>query len=303
MAILQSLSDGSQHPVAARMLIGRSAACGLRLDDRHVSGEHATLCWTGGHWEIRDLGSRNGTYVDGARLNAGQSARLIVGSRVAFGDPDRTYELVDEEPPSVMAFHSELPKVEIGQNDLLVLPNSEHPEVSLYADARGWWLDNGDGQPIPFDGQSPVHTSQGMWQVELPAVSEGTPLMQLQLSVDTIELQFDVSRDEERVHITVVGRGVDVPLPPREHGYVLLTLARARQQDAALPTNDRGWRDRNDLERMLALDSNALNVAIHRARQQLSAVGVQGAARVVEVRRKQRRLGVERFRICTLEDK
>ena len=44
----------------------------------------------------------------------------------------------------------------------------------------------------------------------------------------------------------------------------------------------------------------ALNVAIHRARQQLSRAGVGNAAAIVEVRRKQRRLGTDRFQITKL---
>ena len=283
------------------MLVGRSPACGLRIDNRHVSGEHATIAWTGRHWEIRDLGSRNGTYVDGSRIEAGQGVKLSQGTRVSFGDPEQIWELADEEAPSIMAFHTETGAIQAGQGDLLVLPNAEHPEVSLYADATGWWLDTGDGRPTPFDDHGTVPTSDGVWRVQLPSVSEGTPLMQLQFSLDTAELLFEVSRDEERVQITVISAGLEVRIPPREHGYVLLTLARARLADDHLNPGARGWRDRNELEKMLAIDANALNVSIHRARQQLSAAGLQGAARIVEVRRKQRRLGTDRFRIRALE--
>ena len=300
--MLRSLRDDVQQTVTPRLLVGRSAACQLRLDDRHVSGEHATVAWTGLFWEVRDLGSRNGTYVDGTRLEPGQSARLRSGTRVAFGDPSEAWELMSEDPPTIMAVHTETQTIVTGHGDLLVLPDADSPEVSLYSEGADWWLDTGDGRPAPYAEGQLVQTSSGAWRIDLPSVVEGTPLMHLEWSLDSVELHFAVSRNEERVLLTVVARGVEVPLAPREHAYVLLTLARARRDDHELPSDSRGWRDRDDLERMLRLDSNALNVAIHRARQQLAAAGVLGAAQVVEVRRRKRRLGTDRFRIRPLGD-
>lgn len=75
-----------------------------------------------------------------------------------------------------------------------------------------------------------------------------------------------------------------IPLESREHGYVLLTLARARRTNAERSVGERGWIDRDELLRMLSIDANALNVAIHRARQQLLAAGIEGAQGIVEVR-------------------
>lgn len=48
--------------------IGRDAACAIRIDDEGVSRVHAELFRMGNHWCARDLRSRNGTYVDGERV-------------------------------------------------------------------------------------------------------------------------------------------------------------------------------------------------------------------------------------------
>lgn len=48
------------------MDIGRDPTCGLVVDDIRVSKRHARLLWTGGGWRIEDLGSKNGTTVNGA---------------------------------------------------------------------------------------------------------------------------------------------------------------------------------------------------------------------------------------------
>lgn len=53
---------------------------------------------------------------------------------------------------------------------------------------------------------------------------------------------------------------------------------------------------------MMAVDTNALNVAIYRARRQFSRAGIEGSGGLVEVRRGQRRFGLapERFEIGSL---
>jgi ABC-type multidrug transport system ATPase subunit/serine/threonine protein kinase len=58
------------HQVAAavRVLIGRAPECNIVLSDELVSPQHAELRQVAGHWQIADLGSWNGTYVNGRRI-------------------------------------------------------------------------------------------------------------------------------------------------------------------------------------------------------------------------------------------
>src|SRR5262249_26308693 len=107
-------------------------------------------------------------------------------------------------------------------------------------------------------------------------------------------------RDEERVEIDVLFRGRTMALDPQWHGYVLLTLARLRKDAKEPRPEDQGWIDRDRLSKMLKMDSNGLNVAIHKAREQMLAAGIRGATAVVEVRRGQRRLGTHRFEVVRL---
>ena len=48
--------------------IGRSEQSDVHLQDRSVSGAHASLVLKGASWRISDLDSTNGTYVDGVRI-------------------------------------------------------------------------------------------------------------------------------------------------------------------------------------------------------------------------------------------
>jgi len=58
---------GGAHAVAASCAIGRSHDGDLVVLASSVSREHAELARGATGWTVRDLGSRNGTFVDGAR--------------------------------------------------------------------------------------------------------------------------------------------------------------------------------------------------------------------------------------------
>jgi pSer/pThr/pTyr-binding forkhead associated (FHA) protein len=50
-----------------------------------VSSRHARLIREDGHWWVEDIGSRNGTFVNGRRLASGAKERLKVGDEIGFG--------------------------------------------------------------------------------------------------------------------------------------------------------------------------------------------------------------------------
>jgi FHA domain/Domain of unknown function (DUF1707) len=52
----------------ARVVLGRSSTCELVLADDTVSRRHAELRIADGCWLLRDLGSSNGTWVNGRRV-------------------------------------------------------------------------------------------------------------------------------------------------------------------------------------------------------------------------------------------
>ncbi len=56
--------DGAQP---ARFLVGEGPACAMRLDDRLVSRRHAAFEASNAWLKVTDLGSKNGTFVNGVR--------------------------------------------------------------------------------------------------------------------------------------------------------------------------------------------------------------------------------------------
>lgn len=72
------------HPSAAALRIGRDPGNGLRLSHETVSRAHAELSMRGGVWVLKDLGSTNGTTVNGHRVTG--SAVVRDGDQVGFGN-------------------------------------------------------------------------------------------------------------------------------------------------------------------------------------------------------------------------
>ena len=303
MGTIRRLSDGTDLPLIAECVLGRSTSATIRLEERFASKDHAKLTWTGSSWTLRDLGSSNGTFVDGARLEPGKPQPVREGNALGFGDPEAGWIFADDSPPGAVAFELASRKVRAGLGELLTLPSDEAPQISIYpaSTGTGWVSEDSEGEVCPVEDQAIVRVDGEVWRLELPVISDATPMADVTMTLESCDFRFAVSSDEEKVELTIFLRGVPTRLEPREHGYLLLTLARARAQDAGLPVQDRGWRTLPELSRMLRLDANAINVAIHRARQQLASAGLEGAAGIVEVKRGRRRIGTDRFEITALE--
>jgi putative ABC transport system ATP-binding protein len=62
------LADGKRTPVGEELLIGRSSSSGLTINESHISRQHARIVRRDGQFFITDLGSSNGTFVNGVRI-------------------------------------------------------------------------------------------------------------------------------------------------------------------------------------------------------------------------------------------
>ena len=77
---------GEQIPVPAPVVtVGRGAGCQVVIDDDSVSAQHARLEYDLGGWRITDLGSTNGTAVEGVKLAPDVPTPLPYGATVRFG--------------------------------------------------------------------------------------------------------------------------------------------------------------------------------------------------------------------------
>lgn len=60
--------DGQRHALGARTVIGRGSEADITVDDTGISRKHLEIVWDGRRAEARDLGSTNGSTLNGARL-------------------------------------------------------------------------------------------------------------------------------------------------------------------------------------------------------------------------------------------
>lgn len=63
--------------------LGRSTAASIRVDDVYVSDEHTQIVSTEDGWMVRDLGSTNGTFLNGAKVT--QPTLLAHGDHLRLG--------------------------------------------------------------------------------------------------------------------------------------------------------------------------------------------------------------------------
>ena len=94
LRILSGPGSGETIPVLhCKLLIGREQDCQLRLEGELVSRHHCVLLLDEYTLRIRDLGSRNGTYVNGSRISKGQTV-LMHGDIVSIAsNNEMTFEI------------------------------------------------------------------------------------------------------------------------------------------------------------------------------------------------------------------
>jgi DNA-binding NtrC family response regulator len=83
LVVLGGPSDGSERTLTASLSVGADPRNDLCLQDRGVSRRHAEFRLKDGRAWVRDLGSRNGTTLDGVRVT---EAELQLGSVVMLGE-------------------------------------------------------------------------------------------------------------------------------------------------------------------------------------------------------------------------
>lgn len=80
-----------------RYIIGRNDDVDVYIPSTEVSRHHAIIEVGLSTVFLRDLDSRNGTFVEGVRISSNTSAKLQSGSRLSFGTYPATYVYVPEQ--------------------------------------------------------------------------------------------------------------------------------------------------------------------------------------------------------------
>ena len=123
LGVLHPVGGGDPIPLyKPEIILGRRPSCDIRLDFENVSGKHCMLRLLNGVWNVKDLGSTNGTTVNGARLSTEQS----VMPDEEFGIAGHMFT-IDYDPAGPEAFlssHKEL-------DDEVVQERAKHSLIDL----------------------------------------------------------------------------------------------------------------------------------------------------------------------------
>jgi predicted component of type VI protein secretion system len=189
---------GQLFPITEDVIsVGRDPLSDIVLEDAEVSRHHARLTMTAAGYELQDLGSTNGTFVDGQRLS-GEPISLQPGQVVMFGSNVTViYQATAEddalatvvapaatvEPPA-----AEQPATTEALDEDLIIPEPEElePPEPVEADPFPAYEDPvplpayEDPAPLPaYEEPAPVMEPEPLpaFDEPLPAV-EPTPLME-----------------------------------------------------------------------------------------------------------------------------
>lgn len=112
-------------PEGKSITLGRNRDIELPLPDLKLSRKHCQIALEGGRWILRDLGSTNGTFLNGARISGNEAINEF--DRIVLGDTE--IEFFGDEVPLPKSFDTNA-KDPFGINDDSdILPENQVPAV------------------------------------------------------------------------------------------------------------------------------------------------------------------------------
>ncbi len=106
--VLETVKDAANHapkggealtialPIQVSISVGRAPDADISLNDGTLSGHHLTLArLSDGRWTIEDLGSTNGTTVEGLTLKVGDRMPLRNGSVIKAGQVTLSFQTAE----------------------------------------------------------------------------------------------------------------------------------------------------------------------------------------------------------------
>jgi adenylate cyclase len=124
-ATLRRIESGEQIELSGLSIIGRSSESQIMVNDRRVSRRHAMIRKQNGSFYIFDLGSFNGSYLNGTRITAAR--QLNNGDTLTFAEHEFEFE------------HEGVQDLGLREEDTIAMIRST-PVVILVSDVIGFTL-------------------------------------------------------------------------------------------------------------------------------------------------------------------
>ena len=149
LVVIRGPGVGTQIPLRDGIQkVGRDSQCDIYFDDTETSRNHAEIQCGSGHAIIKDLGSSNGTFVNGERIRLHQ---LKAGDFIQVGK-------------RLMVYRPSHADVISGDSDVEILPANEEDESQIISRAD---LDEPIGGTIAWGAESENFESgsRSMWEI------------------------------------------------------------------------------------------------------------------------------------------
>ncbi len=151
LRFLNTDRQGQKVDFAGRMTFGRRSSNSVSLDEKGVSGSHTEFIPEDGIWICRDLGSTNGTFVNG---EPAVEARLEPGDRVRIGTVEFVFGVGEDEGDAEMASTVIMTEVPL-EDEIFAISEANMKRkqkaatflwlglIVAVGGAGGWWLTQG----------------------------------------------------------------------------------------------------------------------------------------------------------------
>jgi hypothetical protein len=192
LVIENGLTKGDEYLVRKPVtLIGRNESCDLVISDPLVSRRHCQILWDGVYCTVEDMGSTNGTYVNGQQLTAAYALRP--GDRLQIADV--IFNFAD---PQATQIGHKWPKLKIERAAKQVSVNGELIQLSTKEYALLLYLDEHSDR-ICSKGE----LSKAVW----PEYKGDVFDYQVESLIKRLRQKLEPEAEEPHLVVTIRGRG------------------------------------------------------------------------------------------------
>ncbi len=274
MGSLLDLQTDETINLVSQHIIGRhQTSSNLVLSNPKASRVHATIAWNGEFWSMQD-NSTNGTYVNGTRLLRGVTSQLKAGDKMSFAGPNTAaFKMKDIEPPNSMLISEVSGAAVIVLKGVVVLPDEEAPQLTLFRSSEGDWLCESESATTTLTCGDIISCDDNNWRfIDAKTTTETICDKDSQtIALSEIELHLKTTKNKTPVSLELKVNGQRLPFGEKKVYNLLLLLARQLIADKAAnkPEAARGWIDKTQLANLSGLSEPLINVQIYQIRKQL----------------------------------
>ncbi|CAG0933897.1 Glycogen accumulation regulator GarA [Thermoflexales bacterium] len=192
LVVENGLSKGDEYIVRKPVtLIGRNESCDLIVSDPLVSRRHCQISWDGVYCTVEDLGSTNGTFVNGQQLTMAYALRP--GDRLQVADV--VFHFAD--PQATLVGHK-WPKLKIERTTKRVSVDDELVELSTKEYALLLYLDEHSDRIC-----SKEELGKAIW----PEYKGDVFDYQVESLIKRLRQKLEPDAEESHLVVTLRGRG------------------------------------------------------------------------------------------------